>query len=91
MNFRKDYTVYVCPHVFDKSRPVLDSVRDHDGDWQFLCGEESCLETSKPKVVGAGHIVSQDASMAELTILKPGMYAERKDSVSPWQFGWLED
>lgn len=91
MKFKSDYGVYVCPHVFDRSRPVLESVRDFDGDWQFLCGVEGCAEEGEPRHIGAGHLVECDSSIHELTALKPGMFAERLNLKSAWQFGDLNE
>lgn len=91
MKFNPDFAVYVCPHVFDGSRPVLSAVRDHDGDWQFLCGEAHCIETTEPRLVGAGHLVARDPSLDGLTALEPGTYAERTGPETPWAFEALDD
>jgi hypothetical protein len=91
MEFKPDLGVYVCPHVFDRSRPVLDSIRDFDGSWQFLCGVEGCIEDGEPHHVGVGHLASTDSTLNELTVLKPGMYAERSEIKSRWEFGELQD
>lgn len=91
MKFRNDYGVYVCPHVFENSRPILDSVRDTDGSWQFLCGVDGCTDEGEPQLVAVGHLVKRDPSVNELTLLKPGMYAERASENEPWAFGQLDD
>ncbi|WHI50165.1 hypothetical protein P3339_17185 [Microbulbifer sp. MLAF003] len=91
MKFRDDYGVYVCPHVFDGSRPVLDSCRDTDGSWQFLCGVQECMENSEPRFIGVGHLIKRDESINDLTVLEPGTYAERKSINAEWTFGKLED
>ena len=90
MKFRDDYSVYVCSHIFNNTRPILDSVRDEDGDWQFLCGMENCLDDGGPHVVGVGHLVTKDPSINKLTALKPGMYAERASESATWEFGYLD-
>ena len=86
MKFKPDYGVYVCPHVFDRSRPVLESIRDLDGSWQFLCGIERCIEEGEPHYIGVGHLIEIDPSIDELTALNPGMYADRTDKGSAWSF-----
>ena len=91
MKFQPDYGVYVCPHVFDKTRNVLFSVRDFDGSWQFLCGIEGCIEEGEPRHIGVGHLVERDKSIDELTKLEPGMLAERDSIDSTWQYSDLED
>ena len=91
MSFRPDFGVYVCPHVFNRSRPVLESVRDPEGDWQMLCGIAGCVEESEPHYVGVGHLVERDSSIDELSQLRAGMFAERASPDMPWLFGELSD
>jgi hypothetical protein len=91
MKFKADYGVYVCTHVLNKSRPVLESVRDFDGDWQFLCGVEGCMEEDEPHHIGVGHLVARDSSIDKLTVLEPGMYAGRKNENERWEFGRLNE
>lgn len=91
MKFNPNYGVYVCPHVFQRSREVLESVRDFDGSWQFLCGVEGCIDEGGPHLIGVGHLIEVDPSIDELTSLNPGMYAERPDINSAWSFGSLEE
>lgn len=90
MKFRDDYGVYVCSHIFENSRPILDSVRDKDGSWQFLCGVDGCVDEGEPHLVGVGHLVKRDLSVNQLTSLKPGMYAERANENEPWKYGLLD-
>jgi len=91
MKFRSDYGVYVCTHVFEHSRPVLESVRDFDGSWQFLCGIDGCIDEGEPHHIGVGHLTVSDPNINEVTALEPGMYAERSDVNSVWTFGRLEE
>jgi len=90
MKFQSDFGVYVCPHVYDNTSPVLDVVRDPDGDWQFFCGDTNCAEKSEPKLIGVDHLTEQDNSIEEMTKLKPGTYAERSKQNEPWAFGKLD-
>ena len=91
MDFKDDYGVFVCPHVFDKSSPILFSVRDFDGSWQFLCGDNGCVESSKPRLVHVGELAKSDPTIHELTTMEIGTYAERFSSIADWTFGELED
>ena len=91
MIFRDDYGVYVCSHVFKNTRPILESVRDEDGSWQFLCGVEGCLDEGGPHLVGVGHLIARDPSINELIVLNLGMYAERASDTSKWEFGTLDN
>ncbi|MES9901603.1 MAG: hypothetical protein ABW168_02840 [Sedimenticola sp.] len=90
MKFRDDYGVYVCPHVFNDEKPVLDAVRDPDGYWQFFCGDPSCPENTEPKLVGVGHLINRDKTIDELAKLEVASYAERKSVKSPWRIGKLD-
>ena len=90
MKFQPDFGVYVCPHVYEGTKPVLDAIRDPEGDWQFLCGDSNCTETSQPKLVGVGHLTEKDGSIEEMTKLEPGTYAERSSQNEPWVFGKLD-
>ena len=89
MKFRDDFGVYICPHIFKDGDPVLEGIRDPDGDWQLFCGRENCAEQSKPHLVGIGHLISNDESINELTCLKPGTYAERESVLQKWHYGEL--
>ncbi|MCG9599184.1 MULTISPECIES: hypothetical protein [Vibrio] len=91
MKFRNDYGVFVCTHVFEKTRPVLFSVRDFDGDWQFLCGIDGCVESGRPHHIGVGHLVAEDATINDLTALEPGTCARRSALGSQWVVGKLEE
>jgi hypothetical protein len=75
--------VYVCDHVFDKSRPVL-FVSRAGGDWQFLCGENH-PEGAIPHVVGLGHLVDRDPTLLELARLPEGWEAERASVDEAWR------
>lgn len=87
--FDEVFGVFVCHHVFNRTKPVLMSVRDHDGDWQFLCGQDGCVEESEPKYIGIGHLIETDNTLNQLTALEPGTFAERYDTVSDWEIGCL--
>ncbi len=87
--FRDDLGVYVCDHVFQASTPVLLCVRDRDASWQFLCGQ-SDLTGDEIHLVHIGALLARDATLAELTRLQPGSYAERQSERVAWTFGDLE-
>lgn len=81
--FKSDFGVYCCPHVFKKTRPVLLVIRDPEGDWQFLCGEDDDLST--PHHLGVGHLLEADASLKPMANLDPGFGAERSCKISEWE------
>ena len=74
---------FICPHVFDNSRPIL-LVSNEDGEFQFLCGDEH-TKAERPRVVGIEHMLDRDRSLQALMDLPNGWYAERKEVGSPWE------
>lgn len=87
--FNDDYGVYVCHHVFLKESPVTFVVRDYDGAWQFLCGEND--EDVDCHLVGVGHLIKNDPTLCKMAELEPGSYAERDDPNQIWSVGNLKD
>ena len=75
--------VFVCPHVFQNTRPVLYVCRE-DGDWQFLCGDTD--HGSDGHLVGVGHLTERDPTLHELSDLKPNCGAEREGIGAPWVY-----
>ena len=74
--------VYLCEHVFERSRPILYVSRD-GGDWQFLCGGEHADE-AQPRVVGIRHIFEMDPSLRSVADLPAEWEAERASFDGPW-------
>lgn len=74
---------YVCVHVFDGARPVLYVTRP-DGDWCFLCGEDHPEAASQFRVVGMGHVLKQDATLAAVMDLGVDEEAERTTVGAEW-------
>ena len=79
--------VYVCPHVFEDTRPILYACRA-DGDWQFLCGGDDHEEN--PHLVGVGHLTERDPTLNELADLKPEWEAEREEVGAKWVYSECE-
>lgn len=75
--------LYVCIHVFDRIRPVLYVTRP-DGDWCALCGGDHPDDASSFRVVGIGHVIDYDPSVAEVLDLCPNQEAEREAVGEPW-------
>ena len=75
---------YVCTHVYTDERPVLYVTRP-DGDWCFLCGgDDHADDASSFRVVGLGHIVKRDPSLANVLDLAPNEEAERTAVTEGW-------
>jgi hypothetical protein len=77
------HKAYVCSHVFDGASPVM-LVSRPDGDWCFLCGQLHDESGVEYKVVGIGHLLAEDKSLAELTDLPPDWEAERTEAGGNW-------
>ncbi len=75
---------YVCTHVFEQIRPVLYVTRP-EGDWCLLCGAEHPDDASAYKVVGLGHIVGADPSLADVLNLRANEEAERDAVGALWR------
>lgn len=74
----------VSKSVIDKRKPILHVVHDEDDHgWQFLDNESEALEDLC--IVGLGHVLDLDPSMAELAVLEPGWQATRDDTQAPWR------
>jgi hypothetical protein len=84
----EDLGVFLCEHVFDRSLPILFVTHDHDGDWQFLCGEHT-HEDGKPRLVCFGCIISRDPSLIELADMPRGWGADRATATDAWNQGPL--
>ena len=75
---------YVCKHVFDKERTV-NYVTRPDGDWCFLCGEDVHPDDASAfRVVGLGHLVSEDGTLTDVLALSPNEEAERPAVGGAW-------
>jgi hypothetical protein len=74
--------VVVCPHVFKNTKSIKLVVRQ-EGDWQFLCGGPH-NEGEGPHIVGVGHLLNRDESLAQLMDLPEGWEAERRSIRSKW-------
>jgi hypothetical protein len=74
---------YVCVDVFDGTKPVL-LVSRADGDWVALCGDEHPEDADFFRVVGLGHVIENDPSIAELLDLPSEHEAERAETGGAW-------
>ena len=74
---------YVCVEVFERARPVLYVTRP-EGDWCFLCGEEHPDDAAAYRVVGIGHPLSEDPTLANVLDLGENEEAERSIVGGQW-------
>ena len=87
--FRRDYAVYCCPHVFREQRPILLVIHDPDGDWQFLCGGND--DTDECHTVGVGHLLDRESGLGQFANLEKGTGAERESVEHSWDYFELEE
>lgn len=87
--FRGDYGVYCCPHVFNNERPILLVIRETDGEWQFLCGENDDIDECHH--VGVGHLLERDSKLEKMADLAKATGAERKKNGDDWEYFDLEE
>ncbi|WP_019865449.1 hypothetical protein [Methylovulum miyakonense] len=81
MKFISNLGVFICPHIFENTRPILLVIHD-EGDWQCLCGQYD--HDGKGHLVGIGHLIQRDASLDELFDLQDGWEAERASENDAW-------
>jgi hypothetical protein len=73
---------FCCEHVFSQERPILYVTHDHDGDWQFLCGQSH--SDGKPRVVCLGCMVERDPTIWTLADMPAGWGADRDRPGANW-------
>jgi hypothetical protein len=74
--------------VAERTAPVRHVVRDHDGDWQLLCGT---IEPDEPHLLHLYHVVDEDSSLLDVLDLEPGERADRDQPGSRWVKSVVEE
>lgn len=85
----KNTLTIVCTHIFERTRPAL-YVSRADGDWVVLCGDRHPDDPDQYRVVGIGHLLSDDPQLQEVLDLSPGEEAERETCDSAWLRTWAD-
>lgn len=85
----KSLAVITLKRIVKGRAPVLYVVRDDEGGWQFLDGDD-CTEDDAA-IVGLDEIIAHDPTLRELAALPPGFYAARETLDAPWHIGWRGD
>jgi hypothetical protein len=78
----EDTLAFCCEHVFQRERPILSVSHDHDGDWQFLCGDSHA--GGKPRIICMGCALARDGTLAAVADLPIGWGADRQFSGALW-------
>ena len=79
----KKLAVFTCCHIVEENKPILYVKHDHEGDWQFLCGESHATEDAR--IIALKEIVSIDPSVREVSNLRCGQSAIRDSKDSEWK------
>lgn len=74
----------VCSHIMEEHEPILYVSHDEDdGMWQFLCGRQH--DESEARIVSLYSVFMQEHSIAELSEMPCGYFAERESRDSEWR------
>ncbi len=76
--------VITTKYILEEGEPILYVIRDEDGDWQFLDGQD--ITEADAIVVSLGQIIERDNSIKELLDMPKETEAKRKDTNNPWVF-----
>jgi hypothetical protein len=72
---------YVTEPVVQGTAPVRHVVRDHDGDWQLLCGTTA---TDQALLFHLFHALDRDRTLLDVLDLEPGERADREGPGARW-------
>lgn len=74
----------ICSHVLEEHEPILYVSHDEEDDmWQFLCGKEG-HEESEARIVSLYSVFMLDHTVASLSEMPCGYFAERESNDSKW-------
>ena len=78
----KNLGVFTTRQCLEFNQPILRVVHDHDGDWQFLTGNQ---EPEDIRLVALEQMILRDSSLNEVFDLDYGQTAERVSINNSWQ------
>lgn len=81
-------SIFTTRQWLEEHKPILRVVHDHDGDWQFLTGDQIPEDI---RVVSLSEIVRSDHTLNEVFDLEYGEVAERASVGEEWERNSLED
>lgn len=82
---RHDRSVIVCSHVMEDGLPVLLVAHELDGDWQFLCGSNDHIDSSKARVACFGCMMTRHPGLEAISDLRRGEEASREHGDARWE------
>jgi hypothetical protein len=81
-NEDKHLSIFTTRQWLEEHKPILRVVHDHDGDWQFLTGDQISEDI---RVVSLSEIVRSDQTLNEVFDLEYGEVAERALIGEEWE------
>ena len=78
-----DTACFVCDHILRRQRPILHVTHDHDGYWQFICGQNDHYETNG-KVISIEEATKIDNTINDLYEMPMGVGADRESVNDKW-------
>jgi hypothetical protein len=86
----RNFLVYICRHVFDRTRPVLLVTHDDDGALCTLCGfsdhsTDPNVEPPDFRGVGLGQLTAADPSLTTAPPIPVGWIVERRAPTEGWE------
>lgn len=84
----KNLTTFTTRQWLELSKPILRVVHDHDGDWQFLTGDQMPDDI---KIVALEQLVLRDRTLNEVFDLRYGEAADRDSIGGPWTRSKIEE
>jgi hypothetical protein len=79
-----DTACFVCDHVLSRQRPILHVTHDHDGYWQFICGQNDHDEING-KIISIGQATAIDSTINTLYEMAIGVGADRQSVNDNWK------
>lgn len=78
----KNLTAFTTRQWLELQKPILRVVHDHDGDWQFLTGDQMPEDI---KIVALEQLVLRDKTLNDVFDLKYGEAADRDSIDGQWK------
>src|SRR5688572_28215953 len=85
----QDTACFSCAHVLTEREPILTVTHDHDGSWQFLCGQEH--SEADAKIISLKQATDIDPSVNGLYAMPTGVGADRASKDAEWVPYKLDD
>jgi hypothetical protein len=76
---------FVCACVHKRFKPLLRVLRDDEGEWQFLCGEDEHIE-AQPVLICLGCMIEREPSLLRVSKLPIGECAGRDSETAEWEW-----